>query len=174
VGYDQNPYQAYTDGSIFSGNPLNQVVALYQAAIDATNQAGNALRAGDIMGRSKAINKALAILTELLASLDYQQGGEISANLKRLYGYMQARLLTAHARQSPEPIAEVSALLSTLLEGWRGAALAQTQVAEGAPAPTEYAAAKPQATAAPYLSAPVYSGYADEGAGSFLSKAYSF
>jgi flagellar protein FliS len=70
VSYDQNPYQAYADGSLFSGNPLNQVIALYQAAIDATNQAERALSARDIMGRGRAINKANAILTELLVSLD--------------------------------------------------------------------------------------------------------
>jgi flagellin-specific chaperone FliS len=54
--------------------------------------------------------------------LDHERGGEISQNLKRLYSYMQMQLLTAHARQSAEPIAEVASLLETLLDGWRTAA----------------------------------------------------
>ena len=99
MGNDLNPYQAYTDGSIFSDSPLNLVVALYKGAIDATREAENALRARDILGRSKAINKAISILTELLVSLDHEKGGEISKNLERLYSYMQRQLLAAHARQ---------------------------------------------------------------------------
>jgi flagellar protein FliS len=175
VGTDNNPYQAYTDGSIFSDNPLNLVVALYQGAIDATQQAESALRTGDILARSKAINKAISILTELLVSLDHKRGGEISQNLKRLYSYMQVRLLTAHARQEAEPIAEVAALLTTLLEGWRGAGAAQMFAPERVPAAVEYAAAKHQAAVPEaHTSAPIYSGYLDDGMGSLAGTPYSF
>jgi flagellar protein FliS len=174
VGNDQNPYQAYTDGRIYSDNPLNLVVALYEGALDATQQAAKALRAGDIPVRTKAINKAIAILTELLVSLDHKKGGEISQNLKRLYSYMQVQLLTAHARKLPAPIDEVSSLLSTLLEGWRGAAVAQTSGPERTSIPVELPAATHYAMApAAYASAAVYGGYTED-AGVFAGTAYSF
>jgi hypothetical protein len=54
-----------------------------------------------------------------MCSLDHEKGGEISANLKRLYNYMQQRLLVAHATKNPEPMNEVAGLLSSLLESWR-------------------------------------------------------
>lgn len=115
---DYNPYQAYVEGSVSSQHPMRLVVALYEGALEATRNAGRCLEKGDIWGRSKAVNKALALLTELLVSLDYEKGGEISLSLKRLYGYMQTRLIEAHARQTVEPFHEVEKLLGTLKEGW--------------------------------------------------------
>ena len=122
----QNPYDAYTEGSVYTDNPLNLVAALYERAIDATQQAVRAIESRDIPSRTKAINKAYEILTELLVSLNHEKGGEVSQNLQRLYGYMQRQLIHGHAKQLAEPIAEVSSLLTTLLEGWRGAARSVT------------------------------------------------
>jgi flagellar protein FliS len=115
---DYNPYQAYVEGSVSSQRPVRLVVALYEGALEATRNAARCLERGDIWGRSKAVNKTLAILTELLVSLDYEKGGEISLSLKRLYSYMQTRLLEAHARQAAEPVREVEKLLETLAQGW--------------------------------------------------------
>ncbi len=168
MAIDNNPYQAYTVGSLFSGNPVNLVIALYQGAIDAAQQAERALQAGDIPGRTKAINKAVSILSELIVSLDYERGGEISQNLKRLYGYMQKQLLTAHYRQSAEPIAEVSRLLGTLLEGWRGAARTEMGATEMAAQPSEPAAKQPA------WGDSFYGGYLDDAAGARPNTAYSF
>ena|GEM_PF-75345 len=118
---EQNPYQAYLDDSLANQHPMRLVLALYEGALEAARQARHCLQVGDIWGRSKAVNKGMAILTELLVSLDFEKGGAISFNLKRLYSYMQTRLLEAHARQAKEPLSEVEKLLETLIEGWRGA-----------------------------------------------------
>jgi len=169
---DQNPYQAYTDGSLFSGNPLNQVIALYQGALDATHQAGRALSAGDIMGRGRAINKANAILAELLISLDHERGGEISKNLSALYCYMQTQLLKAHAGQLAIPIVEVSSLLTTLLEGWHGAAHAQAVTAE--PVFAGYSGVQQITVSQAQASVAFYGGYLDDSAAACSMTAYSF
>ncbi len=117
-----DPYLAYVEGSVFSGNPIGMVIALYEGAADAIRQARDCLESGDIWGRSKAINKGIKILTELLVSLDHDAGGEISANLKRIYSYLQCRLLEAHAQKAEAPLNEAEGLLNTMLEGWRAAA----------------------------------------------------
>ena len=117
-----DPYQAYVEGSVFSGNPLSNVIALYEGTIDSVRHARQAFEAGDIMARGRAINKAVTLLTELLVTLDHDKGAEISANLKRLYAYIQSRLLQAHAQKQIEPLFEAERLLETVLEGWRQAA----------------------------------------------------
>jgi len=170
---ESNPYQAYTDGSVFSDNPLNLVIALYQGALDAAHHAERALRAGDIMARGKAINKANAILSELLMSLDHERGGEISRNLKSLYCYMQGQLLAAHVRQSGEPIVEVASLLANLLEGWRAAAQAPVASPLAARMPASSERAGKQLSPAPEP-VPFYGGYADDSLAARLSSAYSF
>ena len=173
MGYENNPYQAYTTGSLFSGNPVNLVIALYQGALDATQQAERYLQERDIPARTKAINKAVSILSELICSLDYERGGEIAQNLKRLYGYMQKQILTAHMRQQAEPLAEVTKLLNILLEGWRGAAKKETAAAE---LPTAVSIASAKASVAPWAESTdsFYGGYMDDSAGARSNTAYSF
>lgn len=117
-----DPYSAYIEGNVYSGNPVRLVIALYEGAIEAILAASDCLRSGDIAGRSQKINKAINILMELVASLDHEKGGEVSANLAGIYGYLQRRLIEAHARQEAEPLQEAVGLLSNLLEGWQGAA----------------------------------------------------
>jgi flagellar protein FliS len=116
--FHDDPYNAYLDNNVATGNPVGLVTALYEGAIKAVQQARHCLETGDIWGRSKAISKAVDILTELILSLDHEKGKDLSARLKELYGYMQHRLLTAHASQEDQPMAEVVALLTNLLDGW--------------------------------------------------------
>lgn len=117
-----DPYQAYAEGSLLNSDPVRLVISLYEGAIKSVQQARECLKAGDIWGRSRSITRGIQILAELMISLDHEKGGEVSQNLKRLYSYMQSRLLEAHAKKTEEPIAEVEQLLRTLLEGWQGVA----------------------------------------------------
>jgi flagellar protein FliS len=117
-----DPYQAYVEGSVFSGNPLSNVIALYEGAIDSVRMARQCFETGDILGRGRSINKAITILTELIATLDHEKGGEISANLLRLYAYIQNRIQAAHCQKTEKPLFEAEKLLETMLEGWRQAA----------------------------------------------------
>jgi flagellin-specific chaperone FliS len=71
------------------------------------------------MARGKAITKAVNIVSELLASLDHEKGGTVSANLQQIYLYVHKRLLEAHAQQRREPLDEAENLLATLLSGWK-------------------------------------------------------
>ena len=112
------PQNAYLENTILSADPLELVRLLYRAAGDAVRNAAGHLAAGRIAERSRQINRAHAVLSELLATLDHSRGGVLSQRLAGLYDYMQRRLLEANMLQRPEPLAEVEALLSTLLQGW--------------------------------------------------------
>jgi flagellar protein FliS len=116
---DQNFYTMYAQSNLLEASPLQLVIALYEGAMSATEQAKTALASGEDLIRSRCITKAVSVLAELMCSLDHEKGAEISANLKRLYSYMQQRLLLAHATKAAEPMSEVVGLLSTLLESWR-------------------------------------------------------
>jgi flagellar protein FliS len=128
-------YKAYSNDSILMATPMRLVTALYEGAIDAVEQARHCLVTEQIMARSTHITKAVNILSELMASLDREKGGDISQSLGQLYAYMLQRVLEAHTRQADEPLAEVSSLLGTLLEGWRSA---ESQLANSlAPKPVQ-------------------------------------
>jgi len=124
----RSTYDQYLETEVLSANPLQLTVMLYRAAIDSIAAARRHLRAGEIKQRSRRINKALEIISELTQSLNHEAGGEISRNLAGLYAYMQRRLIDANLEQAEPPLAEVESLLSTLLEAWCAAAPAASPV----------------------------------------------
>lgn len=161
-----DPYQTYIEGSFSSSNPVRLVIALYEGAIDAVRRARTCFEQGDIWGRGQAVSRAVNILAELIASLDDSKGGELSGNLKRLYDYMQRRLLEAHAQKAKEPFDEVEKLLTDLLEAW-------TVVAEQSAAPQAVEEVVPYTSAEPEEPLP-YGGYLYEPAESLSRAAFTF
>ena len=128
----RDPYQAYVDNAVVGSNALQLVVAMYETAIQRTQEARICLETDDIWGRARAITKASNILTELRASLR-PEAGEIAGRLGRLYRYMQKRLQEAHIKKSVQPLAEVEKILRNLLEAWQKAE-ARERAAKAAPA----------------------------------------
>jgi len=108
----------YFEQVILSASPIELVRLMYQKAIASVADARDHLKAGRIRERGQAINKAYAILAELLISLDSEKAPELAANLKRLYCYMQGRLIQANLHQKDEPLEETGRLLRILADAW--------------------------------------------------------
>lgn len=64
------------------------------------------------------IIKAQDIITELLLSLNMDEGGEISRNLFSLYMYFKKQLLEANIKKDPAIINHVLKLLKEMREAW--------------------------------------------------------
>lgn len=118
AGY-QSPAHRYREIAITTANPLQLVVMLYDAAIHSAQEAQEHLRNGSIDGRSRSINKCIAVISELQMCLDMKAGGEIAGSLDRLYDYMKRGLVRANAEQSIAPLTEIEALLDNLRSAWR-------------------------------------------------------
>ena len=114
-----NRYQDHLEDEILTADPVHLIQLLYRGALDSITSARRYLKLGDIRARSRAISKAMAIVTELSLSLNHPAGGDVSKNLDELYGYSQKLLIQANAEQSDPPLAEVERLLSTLMEAWQ-------------------------------------------------------
>jgi len=112
-------YQSYFDNEVLAATPLQLVQMLYGAALDSIAAARRYLRLGDIRARSRAISKALRIVTELSACLRPEAGGELSRNLAGVYGYVLRLLIEANIKQIEPPLMEAEGLLSTLAEAWK-------------------------------------------------------
>jgi flagellar protein FliS len=132
-------YQNYRRVEVSTADPLRIVVLLYEGAIKNLNQALRLLET-DPETASARLTRTLDIINYLRSALDHEQGGEISANLERLYEYMRDRLSEANIHHDTGKIQEVIGLLQVLLEGWHG--ISGTQTAQDEPA-------RPIATAAP-------------------------
>lgn len=148
----QSAQDTYLESRVLSADPLELVRMLYQAAIQAVEDARRHLASRDIAARARAISKANTILTELTVSLDHERGGEVSRGLLRLYDYIGRQLIDANFRQADEPLVEVIGLLTTLAEGWKGVGAAAT--AEPEPQPEPRRAENPWETSLPQAPPP--------------------
>jgi flagellar protein FliS len=114
------PMNAYKEIQIKTANQIRLIVMLYDGAIRHINLASDAFVEGH--RRYDAINNhiiaAQDILSELMASLDFEKGGVLAKNLFSLYSFMTRRLLEANLKKDPAPLAEVKKLLGDLREAW--------------------------------------------------------
>ncbi len=112
----------YFEQKILSVDPIELIRLVYQRARSSVADAREHLRNKRILERSAAINRAYMAIHELMSALQPEVAPELCGRLQSLYLYMQKRLLEANMRQEDPPLAEVLKLLTTLEEGWSGAA----------------------------------------------------
>jgi flagellar protein FliS len=120
-------YQNYFDDEVLAASPLKLIQLLYDAALDSIAAARLHLRQGDIRARTRAINKALRIVSELSGCLNHEAGGSFSRNLAGLYAYVLRLLIEANTKQIEAPLAEAEGLLSGLAEAWKACAPAPAE-----------------------------------------------
>jgi flagellar secretion chaperone FliS len=115
---DQPLAYRYRDVAIQTANPLQLIVLLYDGAIQALQEAQRCAEQKEIARRANATNRALAIISELQACLNFKEGGGIAVSLDRLYTYMKQRIFQASVEQAAGPLAEVAGLLEDLRSAW--------------------------------------------------------
>jgi flagellar protein FliS len=116
--YGQNQYRKTQVATVDRGR---LIVLLYEGAISFLTKAEASLSENDIPGAANFINRAQDIIDELNASLNMDQGGDIAANLRRLYLFMGDQLVRAKVKADSEPLRDVTRMLTTLNEAWREA-----------------------------------------------------
>jgi flagellar secretion chaperone FliS len=116
-----NPHHEYLASRVAAATPVELTRMLFEGAVQAVQEAINAHRSGDILARGNAVTKAVQILGELRFSLRRDVAPQYCDTLSGLYGYLQSRLIQAHAEKSEGMLQEVQRLIQTLLDGWTGA-----------------------------------------------------
>lgn len=146
----------YLSSRVSSATPMELTRMLYEGALQSVQEAVTAHRAGDILARGNAVTKAVQILGELRFSLRREVNPQYCDTLAGLYGYIQRRLIQAHAEKSESMLREVQGLIQTLLEGWIGAmdnlSGEQKAGAEAAVATSTSASASGVSASSPYSS----------------------
>ena len=117
-----NPARQYqtlnAQTAVAEASPHELIDLLFKGARDRVNQAKGYLAHGDWENTAKAINACVDIVSALQASLDFEKGGEVAANLESLYDYMQRRLFRANADRDADALDEVADLIDTLRSAW--------------------------------------------------------
>lgn len=115
-----NPYatpQAYRQSSILTASPGQLVVMLYDGAIRFLRQAELAMEEGAVAHTNDRMQRAEAILEELLETLN-PEAGEIMQRLQSIYIFCRAELIAARIERSPQKIRQITKLLSDMRDAW--------------------------------------------------------
>jgi flagellar secretion chaperone FliS len=114
-----NPYKQYQRTQVVTASREKILLMLYEGAIRFTKQARVAMHDKKIADKGKAISKATAILSELMATLDFKIGGQLAQDLENLYIFMIDKLIEANVHNKIECLDDVEKLLNTLYTAWK-------------------------------------------------------
>ena len=113
----------YLEHQVANATPGQLIEMLYDRGVRDLNGACELFSLqGDPRSQADAIHlivHAQQIVAELNHSLNIRDGGDLAANLARIYEYMQYRLTEAVSKREQAPVAEVAGLLSELHEAWK-------------------------------------------------------
>jgi flagellar protein FliS len=112
---------AYQNIQTITADPGRLVLMLYDGATVYLRRALRALEQGDTAAFGQALSGANGIIGELSTSLDHEVGGEVAANLARLYGFMLRHLSEALIGRRRDNVEQVLGILETLRDAFDGA-----------------------------------------------------
>ena len=121
-----NGFRAYRKTTVITADPGKLVLMCYGGAIDQLKIAKMKYQEKDYEAKCKALKKAMDLIDELLCSLDFEKGSDISRHLQAIYHYMTMRILQADVNRDIDGIDEVIGLLTELLSAWREIIAGQT------------------------------------------------
>ena len=122
----KNAYAAYRKNDVQNLRPVEIVSRLYSTLLSRLHTVGASIDSGNMAEKGDAMSLSFAILSELHASLDLEQGGEIAANLNDLYGYLFSELTMVNLHNDKDRLGKAIETIEPLAEAW--AELAQKGV----------------------------------------------
>jgi len=113
-----NYQNAYKKASVNTLDQNKLIIMLYDGAIKNASFAVEHMKSGEIEKVHNCLIKAKNIVTELMATLNMEQGGDVAKNLQSLYSYMFSQLIEANMEKKIQPILVVIDLLKELRSAW--------------------------------------------------------
>ena len=121
-----NAISSYRETRVKTASQGQLIIMLYEAAVKYLDGAlellalntGGTKNPANIEKISNSILKVQEIITELTASLDFEQGGDIARNLFSLYTWFNRELLEANIHQDVRRITSVRNQIYELKSAW--------------------------------------------------------
>jgi len=129
--YGHGSTSAYRDTEILSSSAERLVPVLYEHLLVSLKRGAMQVRDRDIAGKAESLTRAQDIVAELMASLDFEAGGDLAGALAALYGYWMKEILAAGRDLDAARLDQVGTMVASLHAAWDEAA----RTAEPASAP---------------------------------------
>jgi flagellar protein FliS len=111
-------FKAYQQTNVTTAKPDKILLMLYEGCIKFIRISKQKLEEKKVAEKGKNISKALAIVSELINTLDHDVGGQLSKDLEALYMFMMDKLIEANLNNKIEDLEIVEKLMTTLYEAW--------------------------------------------------------
>lgn len=118
-------HNAYKQNSVTTASPGELTLMLYNGCLKFLTIAKKAMLDKNIEAKNTNLQKAQAIITELMVTLDMNV--PISKEIQPLYDYMNRRLLEANIKNDPAIIDEVAGLVTEFRDTWKEVILLNRQ-----------------------------------------------
>ena len=108
----------YLKIEVSTARPELLIARLLERAVGSIRSAREADPTCDAVTRTRAIAKALDIISELRGALDFDHGQELAQNLDAVYEFVNHRLLQASVDKADIALAEALRPLEIVSSGW--------------------------------------------------------
>ncbi|EHQ58607.1 flagellar biosynthetic protein FliS [gamma proteobacterium HIMB55] len=104
--------------AVMDASPHQLTQLLLKAAMDKLSVAVGAVERNDIQLRVASIARAIDIVIELKSTLDVEKGGDVAAELDRLYQFVLDQLLDANLQSDTSKLQAAREIIGTIHEAW--------------------------------------------------------
>jgi len=108
-----------------TASPVRLLDQLYARLLRDIDDAAAMIAAKEVGAKGAAISHAIAIVSELVAGLDFGLAPEMCAGLKKLYDFVSDRLTEANMRIDAKPLGEARKIVVVLRQSFEEAAEAR-------------------------------------------------
>lgn len=114
----QQAQDTYRINQIQMASKEQLLVITYDIGIKACIAAEKAMEVGDVEKINANLQKAQAVIRELMLTLNMERGGEVAVQLMQLYDFMYYELVDANVKKKLEPISMVRKMMEELKATW--------------------------------------------------------
>ncbi|MDD9148073.1 flagellar export chaperone FliS [Sporolactobacillus sp. CQH2019] len=112
-----NAYKAYQRNSILTATQGELTLMLYNGCIKFIRQARMAIDNHDIAGKNTYLQKAQAIISELMATLDQKQ--PIAQEMMRLYDFVNRSLIAVNMKDDRKLLDSAENIMVMFRDTWK-------------------------------------------------------
>jgi len=113
---------SYREMEIHSASPARLVVIVFEQLVVNLERARIAMDRNDVELRFTSLRRARGLVSELLCTLDFEQGGALATQLADLYQFMLYELVDVGTRGDVATMRKLVNIATALRDGFTGAA----------------------------------------------------
>ena len=112
-----NPYATYQNNTVTTSTPGELTLMLYNGCLKFIQQAKRATIAGNISEKNTAIQKAQAIISELMITLD--SSFSVAKEMLVLYEFANSRLVDGNIKNDTALFDEAAEIITEFRDTWK-------------------------------------------------------